>query len=221
MDWSALVLSLEIAGSTVLILVPVGMVFGRVLAWRSFPGKSLVLAASNLPLLLPPTVMGFYLLQALGRNTPLGRMAEQVLGHPLVFHFSGLVLASCLTNIPFAIQPVQRALMAIPREVLEAAACCGMGPWQRVWRVELPLAWPGLVSAVALVAAHCLGEFGVVLMMGGNIPGQTRTMSIAIYERIQAFDEAGAALLAATLLGMSLVVLAILFGVDRGRATRP
>lgn len=220
MDWQALWLSLQLAAVTVALLLPVGLALGRALSGPPFPGKSLVEAAVNLPLVLPPTVLGFYLLQTLGRNTALGRLAEAALGHPLVFHFSGLVVASCVANIPFAVQPVQRALAAIPREILEAGACCGMSPWQRLVQVELPLAWPGIVSAMALVAAHTLGEFGVVLMIGGNIPGQTRTLAIAIYDRVQSFDEAGAAVLAATLLGISVALLALLFGVSHGRGQR-
>ena len=220
MLWQEFWLSVQLAAVTALFLVPCAIGFGRALAFGRFPGRGLLEAAINLPLVVPPTVLGFYLLVALGRHSTVGRWAEEVLGHPLVFHFSGLVIASCIANVPFAVTPIQRALAAIPREILEAGACCGLGPWQRLTQIELPLAWPGIISAVVLVVAHTLGEFGVVLMIGGNIPGQTRTMAVAIYDRLQAFDEAGAARMAGMLLGCSLLLMLVLLGVSRGRVRR-
>jgi molybdate transport system permease protein len=130
-------------------------------------------------------------------------------GHLLVFSFEGLVLASVLINLPFAVQPIQRACEAIPREVREAAAVCGMSPWRAFLRVELPLAWPGVATALALTFAHTLGEFGVVLMVGGSIPDETRTLAIAIYDRVQAFDDRAAGIMAATLLAFSLLALGV------------
>lgn len=127
----------------------------------------------------------------------------------------GRLLASALANIPFAVQPAQRGFEAIPVEVREAAACCGMSPWRRLWAVELPLAWPGLVTAMVLVFAHTLGEFGVVLMVGGSIPGETRTIAIAIYDRVQAFDTAAAGVMSLTLLALSTGALGLSFAMAR------
>ena len=209
MDWTSFKLSIELAVVTLLILLPIAMVVGRELAVRTFRGKGFVEALVALPLLLPPTVVGFYLLQAFGRHSALGRAFEAMTGHLLVFSFEGLVLASVLINLPFAVQPIQRACEAIPREVREAAALCGMSPWGAFLRVELPLAWPGVATALALTFAHTLGEFGVVLMVGGSIPDETRTLAIAIYDRVQAFDDRAAGVMAATLLAFSLLALGV------------
>jgi molybdate transport system permease protein len=206
-DWTALRLSLQLAAWTLLILLPIGIGLGRILAWRRFPGKSLVESLLALPLVLPPTVLGYYLLVALGGTSPIGELYQELTGRQLVFSFAGLLVASILFNLPFAIQPIQRAFEAIPREVRDAAACCGLTGWRTLWRIELPLAWPGILSALVLTFAHTLGEFGVVLMVGGSIPGETRTIAIAIYDRVQAFDVAGAGIMSATLLLISLVAI--------------
>ena len=207
MDWSAFTLSLKLALWTMVILLPCGIWLGRVLAWRRFRGKPLVEAVLALPLVLPPTVLGYYLLVAFGGASPLGQFYQHVTGHQLVFSFAGLLVASVVFNLPFAIQPMQRAFEAIPREVRDAAACCGLSRWRIVWRIELPLAWPGVLSALVLTFAHTLGEFGVVLMVGGSIPGETQTIAIAIYDRVQAFDTAAAGVMSATLLVISLVAI--------------
>jgi molybdate transport system permease protein len=208
MDWPALALSLQLALATTLILLPLAVLIARPLAWRAFRGKSLVEALVALPLVLPPTVLGFYLLVAFGEASVLGDAYQALTGRALVFSFDGLLLASIVFNLPFAVQPVQRAFDAIPREVREAAWCCGMTRWQALWKVELPLAWPGLLSAIVLTFAHTLGEFGVVLMVGGNIAGETRTVAIAIYDRVQAFDDHGAAVMSATLVAFSFAAIA-------------
>ena len=211
MDWQSLTLSLRLAAWTVFVLLPVGIVIARFLAWRRFAGRRLVEAALALPLVLPPTVLGYYLLTAFGTRSALGRAFESLVGHPLAFSFAGLLCASLIFNLPFAVQPMQRAFEAIPADVRPAAACCGMSPWRIFIGIELPLAWPGVLSALVLTFAHTLGEFGVVLMVGGNIPGETRTIAIAIYDRVQAFDARGAALMAAVLLGLSLAAIAIAY----------
>ncbi len=211
MDWTALFLSLRLAGWTVLILLPVAVVAGRHLAYRDFAGKGFVAALVMLPLVLPPTVFGFYLLVTFGARSPLGQAWQAVFGHQLVFTFQGLLVASVIFNLPFAIQPAQRGFEAIPLQVREAAACCGMAPWQSLWRVELPLAWPGLMTAMVLTFAHTLGEFGIVLMVGGSIPGETRTIAISIYDKVQGFDMAGAAVMSAVLLAISLVTITLTF----------
>lgn len=214
MDWAALTLSLKLGGLTVLVLLPLGVALGRTLAWRRFAGKGFVEALLALPLVLPPTVLGYYLLVAFGTASPPGRFFEMLLGHPLVFSFEGLLLASVIVNIPFAVQPMQRAFEAIPPEVREAAACSGMAPLEVLRRIELPLAWPGIVSGLVLSFAHTLGEFGVVLMVGGSLPGETRTVAIAIYDRVQAFDDAAAGAMSALLLVLSLVALGITYALS-------
>jgi molybdate transport system permease protein len=219
-DWSALSISLELAAWTVAVLLPVGMLGARVLAWSAFRGKPLVEGVLALPLVLPPTVLGYYLLAGLGAGSPLGLWYERLFGKPLVFSFEGLVLASVIFNIPFAIQPMQRAFEAIAPEVRDAAACCGMSRWQAFRRVELPLAWPGVLSAAVLTFAHTLGEFGVVLMVGGSIPGETRTISIAIYDRVQAFDTAAAGTMSAMLLALSLAAMAAVYSASSVRIGR-
>ena len=204
MDWQALALSLQLAGVTLVVLLPAGLWLGRWLAYSSLPGKAWIEALVVLPLVLPPTVLGYYLLVSLGGASPIGRWLAETFGVRLTFNFSGLVLASLVFNVPFLVQPVQRAFAAIPRQLGEAAAVSGLGAWQTFWRIELPLAWPGVLSAMVLTFVHTLGEFGVVLMMGGSIPGETKTIAISIYDRMQAFDLASADHMAALLLALSL-----------------
>lgn len=209
MDWTALTLSLELAAWTVAILLPVSVAMGRWLAYRQFRAKPLVEALVMLPLVLPPTVFGFYLLVAFGRGSPLGQAWEGVFGAPLVFTFEGLVLASVIANLPFAIQPTQRGFESVPLDVREAAACCGLSPARALWKVELPLAWPGLLTGMVLTFAHTLGEFGIVLMVGGSIPGETKTIAISIYDRVQAFDDQAAGQMAAVLVAISLATIGL------------
>jgi molybdate transport system permease protein len=211
MDAGALLLSVKLALLTVVILVPVGIATGRLLATREFAAKPFVEAIFALPLVLPPTVLGYYLLVAMGGHSPLGRSYEALTGHPLVFTFDGLVVASVIFNLPFAIQPLQRAFEAIPEDLRHAAACCGLTSWQSLWRIELPLAWTGLLSAVVLTFAHTLGEFGVVLMVGGSIPGETKTAAIAIYDRVQGFDMTAAGVMSALLLLLSAVAITVTY----------
>ena len=208
MDWPALALSLKLAFATTLILVPLAVVLARPLAWRRFPGKGAVEALIALPLVLPPTVLGYYLLVALGEASVVGQAYRSVFGRSLVFTFDGLLLASVIFNLPFAVQPIQRALDGIQREVREAAWCCGLTPWRTLWSIELPMAWQGILAAIALTFAHTMGEFGVVLMVGGSIPGETQTVAIAIYDRVQAFDDRAAANMSALLVLLSFAAIA-------------
>jgi molybdate transport system permease protein len=203
-DWQALMLSLELAAVTLAVLLPLGVWLARWLAYTRFAGKGWIEALVVLPLVLPPTVLGYYLLVSLGGASPLGRWMAEVFGVRLTFNFLGLVLASIVFNVPFLVQPVQRAFESIPRQLGEAAAVSGLSGWQTFWRIELPLAWPGVLSAMVLTFVHTLGEFGVVLMIGGSIPGETKTIAIAIYDRMQAFDLAGADRMALLLLALSL-----------------
>jgi len=217
MDWQAARVSLLLAVLTALLLLPLGLALARWLAFSTWRGKPLAEAALMLPLLLPPTVIGFYLLIAFGQGSPVGGWLARQLDLRLVFSFEGLLFASVLINLPFMTQPIQRAFAAIPNSLREAAWVSGLGRWRTFTRIELPLAWPGLLAGVALTAAHTLGEFGVVLMVGGSIPGQTRTLSIAIYDRVQAFDMAGAQTMALLLVATSLVAVALVFAADRRR----
>jgi len=218
MDWQAARVSLLLAALTAAVLLPMGLALARWLAWTGWRGKPLVEALLMLPLLLPPTVIGFYLLLGLGQGSALGHWLGEVVNLRLVFSFEGLLLASVLVNLPFMVQPIQRAFAALPHSLREAAWVSGLSHWQTFWKIELPLAWPGLLAGVALTVAHTLGEFGVVLMVGGSIPGETKTLSIAIYDRVQAFDMAGAHLMAIVLVLLSLVALALVFAADRRQA---
>jgi molybdate transport system permease protein len=219
-DWSALRLSLELALATALVLLPLAVALARALAWRRFTGKAAIEALVALPLVLPPTVLGYYLLVAFAPASALGQAFAALTGGTLAFSFAGLLAASIVFNLPFAVQPVQRAFEAIPEDVREAAWLCGMSGWRTLWRIELPLAWPGLLSALVLTFAHTLGEFGVVLMVGGSIPGETRTIAIAIYDRVQALDDRAAGAMSALLLGISFVSIAIIYSLDRARRRR-
>ncbi len=215
MDWTALRLSLQLGGLTVLILIPLALMLGRWLAVARIRGRSVLEALLALPLVLPPTVLGFYLLAGFGQGSWLGRLWQDVFGGSLVFTFEGLVAASIIVNIPFAVQPIQRAFEAISPDLREAAASCGLSWGRAFWRVELPLAWPGVLTGTVLTFAHTLGEFGVVLMVGGSIPGETRTLAISIYDRVQAFDEAAAGRMAAVLLLVSLAAIALSYALTQ------
>jgi molybdate transport system permease protein len=211
MDWAAFWISIRLAAATAAILLPLSVWAARPLAWGAFRGKGWIEAAVALPLVLPPTVLGFYLLTAFGGGSVLGRGYEALVGRPLAFSFEGLLLASLMFNLPFAMQPIQRAFESIPRAVREAAWVSGLSAWRTFWRVELPLAWPGVVSAFVLTFAHTLGEFGVVLMVGGSIPGETKTVSIAIYDRMQAFDDQAAGAMSAALLAFSFFAIGAVY----------
>ena len=217
MDWQALALSVRLGLLTMLILVPLAVLLGRWLAVTRWRGKPLVEALVILPLVLPPTVLGFYLLASMGPNSPVGRAFEALFGGSLVFSFQGLVVASILVNIPFAVQPAQRAFEAIGADLRDAAATCGLSPFAAFRTIELPLAAPGILTGAILAFAHTLGEFGVVLMVGGAIPGETKTLALSIYDRVQALDMAGAGQMAALLLGLSLAAVALTFFLTRRR----
>jgi len=219
-DWDAFSLSLRLAAWTCLLLLPLALLVARALAWHHFLLRGFVEALIALPLVLPPTVLGYYLLVAFAGGSPLGAAFEVLLGHSLAFSFEGLLLASVIFNLPFAIQPLQRAFEAVPQRVREAAWCSGLSNWRTFWRIELPLAWPGAVTALALTFAHTLGEFGVVLMVGGNIPGETRTAAIAIYDRVQAFDNHAAGAMSALLLVLSFLAIGLVFVLGQRRNYR-
>jgi molybdate transport system permease protein len=217
MDWQAVRVSLFLAFATAALLLPLGLWLGRWLAFTKHPAKPWCEALLLLPLLLPPTVIGFYWLLAFGQNTALGGWLRDTLGLRLVFSFWGLLLASLLINLPFMVQPIQRAFSNISPSVREAAWVGGLSPWQTLRKIELPLAAPGVLAGIALTVAHTLGEFGVVLMVGGSVAGETRTLSIAIYDRVQSFDETAAHWMAAMLVLCSLAALVAVFASERRR----
>jgi len=204
LDTQAIFLSLQLAFWTLVVLIPIGVWLAYLLA-QAGPWKSWAEAALALPLVLPPTVLGYYFIVAFA--------GKSLFGEPLVFSFTGLLIASIIVNLPFAIQPIQRAYEAIPVEIKEAAKVSGLSTWQRFRLIELPLAWRGILSGAAMTFAHTLGEFGVVLMVGGAIPGETKTASIAIYDKVQTFDSSGAGALSVVLLLISLLAIAISYGV--------
>ena len=215
MDWQAIWLSLRLAGFTTLILIGLGLP----LAWwivntrRRF--KFLVEAVVALPIVLPPTVLGFYVLVAIGPHSPLGQGYTALTGSRLPFSFEGLLLASVLYSLPFAVQPFAAALATVDRRLIEASWCLGISHFSTFFRVTLPLAWPGFLTGIVLSFAHTLGEFGVVLMIGGNLPGVTRTVSVSIYDQVQAFDYAAANRTSLLLLFFSFAVLAITYSLQR------
>lgn len=216
-DWTALRLSLLLASAAAALLLPIAVLLGRWLAITNWRGKPVVEAALLLPLLLPPTVVGLALLVGMGPGTLVGRAWAALGGGQLVFSFAGILLASVLVNLPLAVQPAVQGFRSVGDDLRSAAASCGLSPLRAFWRVELPLAWPGLATGAVLAFAHTLGEFGVVLMVGGGIPGETATLSLAIYDRVQAFDMAGAVRLAMLLASVSLIAVTLLFLLGRKR----
>lgn len=215
MDWQAARVSFGLATLTALILLPIGVALARWLALTPSRYRPLIQALLMLPLLLPPTVIGFYWLLTFGATSPLGAWLNQYTELQLVFGFEGLLFASVLVNLPFMVQPIERAFAAVPHTLREAAWVSGLSRWRTFIHIELPLAWPGLVAGVALTVAHTLGEFGVVLMVGGNIAGETRTLSVALYDRVQAYDMGAAHTMALVLVGLSVVALVLVFTADR------
>ena len=203
------ILSFKLAAWTTLLMLPIGFLLARLLAWGRFRGRAWLEAAVALPLVLPPTVLGYYLLVALSSQSAVGAFFADIFGQALAFSFPGLVVASMVFNLPFAVQPMQQAFAAIPHEVREAAWVSGLSTGRTIRVVELPLAWPGVLGAAVLTFAHTLGEFGVVLMVGGNIPGETQTAAIAIYDQVQSFEMEAAAAASSVLLVVAMVAIVL------------
>ena len=214
-DWTAIGLTAALAGCSTLLLLLIGAPLAWALAQSRSRLKPLWAALVAMPLVLPPTVLGFYLLLAMGQHGPLGQLSAALGWGRLPFTFAGLVMGSVIYSLPFVVQPLQQAFEAIPPRLLEAAATLRAGPWDRFFSVAVPLARPGILSACVLGFAHTVGEFGVVLMIGGNIPGQTRVMSLAIYEHVEAGEFADAHRLSATMVSFALVVLLALYVLNR------
>lgn len=215
MNTEALFLSLKLALCVSAILLLIGTPLAYWLAYSRWRAKFLLESAVALPLVLPPTVLGFYALVAMGPHGPLGRAWQSFFGHGLAFTFGGLVIASVAYSLPFAVQPLIASFEAVDGRLLDASAILGAGKWRTFWRVILPLSLPGVMTAIVLSFAHTLGEFGVVLMVGGNLPGVTRTVSIDIYERVQSLEYAEANHMALVLLAICFAVLSVVYGVNR------
>ena len=216
-DWSAIVLSAELATATTVLLLVLATPVAWWLAHTTSRARALVAAVVALPLVLPPTVLGFYLLVSLGPRGWVGQ-AMQALGLDLLpFSFAGLLLGSLIYSLPFAVQPLQHAFESMGQRPMEVAATLRASPWQAFWRVALPLARPGYVSAAVLTFAHTVGEFGVVLMLGGNIPGQTQVVSTQIYGHVEALEYAQAHALSLGMVVFALLVLCALHAVNGRR----
>ena len=215
MDWQAIWLSLRLAACTTVILLAAGMPLAYWLAFSPRRWKFLVEAVVALPLVLPPTVLGFYILLAIGPRSPVGALYAKLTGGMLPFSFQGLLLASVLYSLPFTVQPIASAFGAVDRKLLEASWCLGISRMATFRRVVAPLALPGIATGAILSFAHTMGEFGVVLMVGGNVEGVTRTVSIAIYDQAQALDYAAAARTSVFLLAVSFTVLALTYALQR------
>lgn len=214
-DWDALALTLKLAALSTAALLVITTPAAYWLASGRSRWRTVVEAAAALPLVLPPTVLGFYLLLWLAPDGALGKLSAHFGGPPLAFHFTGLVIGSVIYSLPFVLQPLRDAFASVDEKLLEAAATLGAGPWRRFWKVTFPLARPGYLTAVILGFAHTLGEFGVVLMIGGNIPGETRVMSIAIYEHVETLNYGKAHTLSAILLVLSFTLLLVVYGLGR------
>lgn len=215
MDWAAVWLSVRLAAWTSLFLFLVGVPIAYWLAVSPWRFKFLVEALVALPLVLPPTVLGFYILLAVSPRSPLGAFYLDLTGRTLPFSFQGLLLASVLYSFPFAVQPFAAAFQSVDRRLVEASWSLGVSRLETFFRVILPLARPGLLAGIVLSFAHTLGEFGVVLMVGGNLPGVTRTVSVSIYDEVQALNYAAAGRTSLLLLGLSVLVLALTYGLQR------
>jgi len=215
MDWQALWLTIRLAALVAAILVVLGLPIAYWITYSRWRWKFLAEAIVALPIVLPPTVLGFYLLVALGPRSPLGRGWQALTGHTLAFTFEGLVIGSIIYSLPFAVQPFAASFAAVDTRLIAASATLGVSKLGTFFRVILPLSVPGLVTGIALSFAHTMGEFGVVLMVGGNIPGVTRTVSIEIYDQVQAFNYASANATALMLLTISFVVLSAVYALNR------
>jgi len=214
-NWTAIGLTFKLATLTALILVVVGLPIAYWLSFSQRRWKFLVESVVALPLVLPPTVLGFYILVAIGPHSPFGRLYINLVGHPLPFTFEGLLFASILYSLPFAVQPFATAFEQVDRRLIEASWTLGVSRVKTFFKLIIPLSVAGVVTGLVLSFAHTLGEFGVVLMVGGNIEGETRTVSIDIYDEVQALNYVGAAKTALFLLAISYSVLLAVYAMNR------
>ena len=218
MDWDAIFLTIKLAGCTSLVLFVVGLPLAYWLAQTRWKGRIFLEALVALPLVLPPTVLGFYLLILLGPQTLVGGWLQETFGLRVPFSFTGLLVGSILYSLPFAVQPFVAAFRFVDRELIDAALTDGAGAWRAFFDISLPLAWPGVLVGFVLSFSHTVGEFGVALMIGGNIAGRTRTISMSIYDQVQSLDYGGAGITSLALLTFSFVVLTITYALQRNRS---
>src|SRR4030095_6225137 len=215
MDWQAIALTARLAALVAVLLLAIGLPLAHWLTFSRRRWSFLVESIVSLPLVLPPTVLGFYLLMSMGSRTPIGRWWAEWTGHSLAFTFEGLVIASVLYSLPFAVQPVAAAFAQIDPSLREASATLGASGFPTFMKVTLPLSIEGVIAGLVLSFAHTVGEFGVVLMVGGNLPGVTRTVSLAMYDQVQALQYREANITALALLAFSLIVLVTVYGIRR------
>jgi molybdate transport system permease protein len=215
MNWQAVTLTARLAGLTALILLVAGIPLALWIAFSRRRWKFVIEAIVAMPLVLPPTVVGFYLLVAFGGGTAFGQWYQRTVGSTLAFTFAGLVVASVLYSLPFAVHPMAAGFRGVDRKLIDAARTLGVSKGTIYRRIVLPLSWPGLLTGLVLSFAHTVGEFGVVLMVGGNIPGVTRTLSIDIYDQVQSLNYAAANRTALALLTFSYVLLCLVYGLNR------
>jgi molybdate transport system permease protein len=215
MDWQAFWLTMRLAVTVTALLLVIGFPLAYWIAFSKWRGKFLIEAIVGLPIVLPPTVLGFYVLIALGQRSAIGRWWQSMTGHTLAFTFAGLVIGSVLYSLPFAVQPLAASFSSVDTRLLAASAVLGVSKPRTFWRVVVPLSVPGLVTAAALTFAHTIGEFGVVLMVGGNIPGVTRTLSINIYDQVQDLNYAGANVTALVLVMIAFALLSLVYSFNR------
>ena len=215
MDWNALWLTLQLATLVTMVLMVAGLPVAYWITYSRWRWKFLAEAVVALPIVLPPTVLGFYVLLALGPRSPLGQMWLALTGHTLAFTFTGLVIGSIIYSLPFAVQPFAASFAAVDPRLLAVSATLGASRLRTFFRIMLPLSVSGLVTGMALSFAHTMGEFGVVLMVGGNIPGVTRTVSIDIYDKVQALDYSAANITALFLMAISFAVLSVVYALNR------
>jgi len=215
MDWQAFWLTFRLALIVTVVLLALGLPLAYWIAFSRWRWKFLFEALVALPIVLPPTVLGFYVLIALGQRSPLGRWWESMTGHTLAFTFEGLVIGSVIYSLPFAVQPFAASFSAVDARLLNASAVLGVSKFRTFWRVIVPLSFSGLVTGIALTFAHTIGEFGVVLMVGGDIPGVTRTLSINIFDQVQDLNYAGANSTALVLIAIAFLLLSIVYSLNR------
>jgi molybdate transport system permease protein len=221
MDWQSFWLTIQLAALVTVILLILGLPLAYWIAYSPWRWKFLVESLVAMPIVLPPTVLGFYVLLALGSRSPVGRAWQAMTGHTLAFTFAGLVIGSILYSLPFAVQPFAASFSQVDPRFLAASLTLGASRWRTFFRVVLPLSASGVLTGMALSFAHTMGEFGVVLMVGGNIPRVTRTVSIEIYDQVQAFNYAAANQTALVLLALSFLSLCLVYGVNRKKWAWP
>jgi len=220
MNWEPIILTFQLAFIVTVILFVISIPLARWLASSQSKSKPVIEALVSMPLVLPPTVLGFYLLVAFGQNSPLGHFLNDIFGLQLIFSFEGLIVASVIYSLPFMVQPIQSGLASLPKNLKEAAYLMGKSPWETLRKVELPNIKSSLLTGIVLTFAHTIGEFGVVMMIGGNIPGETKVASIAIYDEVESLNYSAANKYALFLIVVTFLILLTVYFIN-GRSFKP